>query len=225
VDKAGALIAADAPLALMTPDHPYVGRGGLKLEGALRAFGVAVAGRVCVDLGASTGGFTDCLLRHGAALVYAVDVGWGLLDARLRGDPRVVVMERRHARTLTPADFPRPPDLATVDLSFISLATVLPVLAPILTGPGEILALLKPQFEVGKGKVGRGGVVRDPSQHREVIARIGRLANRIGLQILGAAPSCLRGPKGNREFFLHLGRQGPGLAPEDAAERAVRGLP
>ena len=154
----------------------------MKLEGALERFGISVAGRVCLDLGSSTGGFTDCLLRRGAALVYAVDVGHGQLAARLRADPRVVVMERTHARPLTPADFPDRPDFATVDLSFISLAAMLPVLPPLLGDPGEILALIKPQFEVGKGQVGKGGVVRDPEQHRHVITAIGRRAVELGLE-------------------------------------------
>ncbi len=235
VDKAGASVGAGAGVALKAADHPYVGRGGEKLQGALEEFAIPVAGRVCLDLGASTGGFTDCLLRHGAALVYAVDVGRGQLDSRLRADPRVVVMERTHARTLTPADLPERPDLATVDLSFISLAGILPVLPPLLAGSGEIVALIKPQFEVGKGQVGKGGVVRDPASHRLAITRVGRVAVELGLQILGAEASCLIGPKGNREFFLYLGRPCPeqgrpepwrrtnvGLDPEEAADRAVR---
>jgi 23S rRNA (cytidine1920-2'-O)/16S rRNA (cytidine1409-2'-O)-methyltransferase len=222
VDKAGALVAADSRITLRTAEHPYVGRGGVKLQGALETFGVTVGGRICLDLGASTGGFTDCLLRHGAALVYAVDVGRGQLDAALRADPRVVVMERTHARALTPADFQERPELVTVDLSFISFTKILPVLPPLLAGSGEILALIKPQFEVGKGEVGKGGVVRDPEQHRRVIATVGRLAVEMGLRILGAAPSCLLGPKGNREFFIHLSRFGTGLNPDLVADLAVR---
>lgn len=221
VDKAGTLVAADAAVTLSAPEHPYVGRGGVKLQGAIEAFHIPVSGRVCLDLGASTGGFTDCLLQHGAAHVYAVDVGRGQLDVKLRADPRVTVMEQTHARTLLPADFPDRPDFATVDLSFISLAAILPVLPPLLAGSGEILALIKPQFEVGKGRVGKGGVVRDPEAHRQVITKVGRCALDLGLRILGAAPSCLLGPKGNREFFLYLSRAGTGLDPEDAAERAV----
>ena len=225
VDKAGALVATDARIALRAAEHPYVGRGGVKLQGALETFGVRAAGRVCLDLGASTGGFTDCLLRHGAALVYAVDVGRGQLDPTLRADPRVVVMERTHARVLTPADFQERPDLVTVDLSFISFTRILPVLPPLLVDPGEVLALLKPQFEVGRGKVGKGGVVRDPEQHRRVIATVGRLAVALGFRILGAAPSCLLGPKGNREFFLHLGCSGAGLDPDLVADLAVGTCP
>lgn len=231
VDKAGTLVGAGTQVALMGSDHPYVGRGGVKLERALEELGVTAAGRVCLDLGASTGGFTDCLLRHGAVLVYAVDVGRGQLAQRLRADPRVVVMERTNARMLDPAAFVERPDLATVDLSFISLAAILPLLPPLLADTGEILALVKPQFEVGKGQVGKGGVVRDAGQHRRVIAGLGRLAVQVGMKILGASSSCLLGPKGNREFFLHLSltgpstRLGPGIDPEEAAERAVSACP
>ncbi len=222
LDKPGTLVRASQGVTLKASDHPYVGRGGVKLQGALEEFGVAVAGRICLDVGASTGGFTDCLLRHGAALVYAVDVGRGQLDAKLRADPRVVVMERTHVKVLRSTDFPERPDLATIDLSFISLSTVLPLLLPLLTDSGEILALVKPQFEVGKGQVGRGGVVRDPARHQEAVSRVGRLAVELGLRILGAASSRLLGPKGNREFFLHLAREGTGVDPEEAAEHAVR---
>ncbi|MDE2484477.1 MAG: TlyA family RNA methyltransferase, partial [candidate division NC10 bacterium] len=219
VDKAGTLVASDARISLMLPEHPYVGRGGVKLQGALEKFTIPVMGRVCLDLGASTGGFTDCLLQRGAAHVYAVDVGRGQLDVRLRADPRVTVMERTHVLTLLPADFPDRPDLATVDLSFISLAAILPVLPSLLTDSGDILALIKPQFEVGKGHVGKGGVVRDPEQHRLVIMKVGRRAIELGLRIHGAAPSCLLGPKGNREFFIHLSKIGTGVTPEEAAEQ------
>src|SRR5574337_2120875 len=221
VDKAGTLVAEDARIALVVPEHPYVGRGGVKLQGALERFAVSVAGRVCLDLGASTGGFTDCLLQHGAAHVYAVDVGRGQLDVKLRADPRVTVMERTHALTLLPTDFPDRPDLATVDLSFISLVSILPVLPPLLADSGDILALIKPQFEVGKGRVGKGGVVRDAEAHRLVVMKVGTRGVELGLRVRGAAPSCLLGPKGNREFFIHLSTIGTGLTPEEAAEQAV----
>src|SRR5574337_1211928 len=201
VDKAGTLVPEEARIALVVPEHPYVGRGGVKLQGALEKFEIAVTGRVCLDLGASTGGFTDCLLQHGAAHVYAVDVGRGQLDVKLRADPRVTVMERTHALTLLPTDFPDRPDLATVDLSFISLAAILPVLPSLLTDSGDILALIKPQFEVGKRAV------------------------ELGLRILGAAPSCLLGPKGNREFFIYLSKIGTGVTPEEAVEQAVGASP
>jgi 23S rRNA (cytidine1920-2'-O)/16S rRNA (cytidine1409-2'-O)-methyltransferase len=221
VDKAGTLVAEDARIALKTPEHPYVGRGGVKLHGALGQFVISVAGRVCLDLGASTGGFTDCLLQHGAARVYAVDVGRGQLDVKLRADPRVTVMERTHALTLLPTNFPDRPDFATLDLSFISLTSILPVLPSLLADSGDILALIKPQFEVGKGHVGKGGVVRDSEAHRLVITKVGRRAVELGLRILGAAPSCLLGPKGNREFFIYLSKIGTGVTPEEAAEQAV----
>ncbi|MDE2180839.1 MAG: TlyA family RNA methyltransferase [candidate division NC10 bacterium] len=223
VDKAGTFVTSGARITLVVPEHPYVGRGGVKLQGALEQFAIPVTGRVCLDLGASTGGFTDCLLQRGAAHVYAVDVGRGQLDARLRADPRVTVMERTHVLTLLSADFPDRPDLATVDLSFISLAAILPALPSLLADSGDILALIKPQFEVGKGHVGKGGVVRDPEQHRLVIMKVGRRAVELGLRIRGAAPSCLLGPKGNREFFIHLSKIGTGVTPEEAAEQAVGG--
>ncbi|MDE2485724.1 MAG: TlyA family RNA methyltransferase, partial [candidate division NC10 bacterium] len=215
VDKAGTFVTSGARITLVVPEHPYVGRGGVKLQGALEQFAIPVTGRVCLDLGASTGGFTDCLLQRGAAHVYAVDVGRGQLDARLRADPRVTVMERTHVLTLLSADFPDRPDLATVDLSFISLAAILPALPSLLADSGDILALIKPQFEVGKGHVGKGGVVRDPEQHRLVIMKVGRRAVELGLRIRGAAPSCLLGPKGNREFFIHLSKIGTGVTPEE----------
>ncbi len=225
VDKAGTLVPSGARITLIAPEHPYVGRGGVKLQGALEQCAVLVAGRVCLDLGASTGGFTDCLLQHGAAHVYAVDVGRGQLDVKLRADPRVTVMERTHALTLVPTDFPDRPDLATVDLSFISLTSILPILPSLLADSGDILALIKPQFEVGKGHVGKGGVVRDPEAHRLVIMKVGKRAVELGLRIRGAAPSCLLGPKGNREFFIHLSKIGAGIMPEEAAEQAVGACP
>lgn len=225
MDKAGTLVASGARITLIVPEHPYVGRGGVKLQGALEQFVISVTGRVCLDLGASTGGFTDCLLQHGAAHVYAVDVGRGQLDVKLRADPRVTVMERTHVLSLLPTDFPNRPDLATVDLSFISLASILPILPSLIADSGDILALIKPQFEVGKGHVGKGGVVRDPEAHRLVITKVGRRAVELGLRILGAAPSCLLGPKGNREFFIHLSKIGTGVTPEEAAEQAVGAYP
>ncbi|MBI2884370.1 MAG: TlyA family RNA methyltransferase [Candidatus Methylomirabilis oxyfera] len=221
IDKAGTPVASGARITLIVPEHPYVGRGGVKLQGVLEAFAISVTGRVCLDLGASTGGFTDCLLQHGAAYVYAVDVGRGQLDVKLRADPRVTVMERTHVLSLLPTDFPNRPDLATVDLSFISLASILPILPSLIADSGDILALIKPQFEVGKGHVGKGGVVRDSEAHRLVITKVGRRAVELGLRILGAAPSCLLGPKGNREFFIHLSKIGTGVTPEEAAEQAV----
>lgn len=207
VDKAGALVARDAEVEVRGRS-PYVSRGGEKLVHALDHFGIAVAGRICLDVGASTGGFTDCLLQRGAARVYAVDVGTGQLDPRLRRDPRVVVMEKTNARTLDPRLFPEPPSLAVVDVSFISLEKVLPAVFGALAPRGEVVALVKPQFEVGRELVGKGGVVRDPAVHRQVVARLARYAVLRGWHVLGVTASPLRGPKGNREFFLYLASHG-----------------
>ncbi len=207
VDKAGALIAVDATLEVAAPPR-FVSRGGDKLAHALDVFQAPVKGRVCLDVGASTGGFTQCLLERGAARVYAVDVGHGQLDATLRSDPRVVVMERINARALRLDAFPTPPAVASVDVSFISLEKVLPAVFGALTGDGEAVVLVKPQFEVGKGLVGRGGVVRDASQQRRVLERVARFAILHGWHVRGVTASPLRGAKGNREFFLHVARTG-----------------
>jgi 23S rRNA (cytidine1920-2'-O)/16S rRNA (cytidine1409-2'-O)-methyltransferase len=207
VDKAGAVVTAAATLEV-TAKPRFVSRGGDKLAPALDVFGIATEKRVCLDVGASTGGFTHCLLERGAGRVYAVDVGHGQLDASLRADARVIVMERVNARTLTPGAFPEALGLATVDVSFISLEKVLPPVFGSLTVDGEVVALVKPQFEVGKGLVGKGGVVRDPAQHRTVIERVARFAVLHGWHVRGITASPLRGPKGNREFFLHLARTG-----------------
>ena len=207
VDKPGALVAPGAELKV-TARQKFVSRGGDKLAHALVAFGVEPKGRVCVDVGASTGGFTHCLLENGAARVYAVDVGQGQLDASLRADGRVVVMEKTNARQLAPDAFPDPPTLATIDISFISLEKVLSPVFNVLTPDGEAIALVKPQFEVGKGLVGKGGVVRDASHHKAVVARVARYCVLHGWHARGVAVSPLKGPKGNREFFLHLTRTG-----------------
>lgn len=185
----------------------YVGRGGQKLEGALDDFGVSPAGRVCLDIGASTGGFTQCLLRRGARLVYAVDVGRNQLHPDLRADPAVVVLEETDVRDLRPAMFPEPPSLATVDLSFISLEKVLPYLALILPPESETLVLVKPQFEAGRGAVGKRGVVRDSAVRNEAVNNVARAAAG-SWRVLGRCPSRLTGGEGNQEFFLYLHRQG-----------------
>ncbi len=187
---------------------PFVSRGGEKLAAALDAFGVDPAGRICLDVGASTGGFTDCVLRRGAARVYALDVGRGQLAASLRSDPRVVSLERTHARRLDPADpahvaLPEPPSLAVVDVSFISLTRILRSVLAQLAPEGEIVALVKPQFEAGP-RAAAHGVVRDPDVHREVLDRVRRHAESLGLRVAGEIASPLLGPAGNREFFLHL---------------------
>ncbi len=203
VTKAGALVPQEAVVTLKEAP-PYVSRGGEKLAPALDHFGVEVAGLVCLDAGASTGGFTDVLLQRGAARVYAVDVGVGQLDPRLRRDPRVVVRERTNIRHLTPDDVPEPLDLITLDLSFISLTLVLPVVVRFLKPGGRLLALVKPQFEVGRGQVGKGGVVRDPELQRQAVEKVAACARGLGLQVSAAFPAPLKGPKGNQEYFLHL---------------------
>ena len=184
----------------------YVSRGGQKLEAALAAFKLDVTGAVAIDAGASTGGFTDCLLQHGAARVYAVDVGYGQLAWTLRQDARVVVLERVNARTLDPAGLPETPTVATVDVSFISLTLVLPAVAAAVAPGGTIVALVKPQFEVARDAVGKGGVVRDPVARAAAVARVGAAAAALGLAVAGTAESVLPGPKGNREVFLRLHR-------------------
>ncbi|HLI27650.1 MAG TPA: TlyA family RNA methyltransferase [Chloroflexota bacterium] len=201
VAKPGALVAADASLAVR--QRPvYVSRGGYKLAHALEVFGIAVRERVCLDAGASTGGFTDCLLQRGARRVYAVDVGYGQLDWRLRQDPRVVVMERVNLRTLTA--LPEPVDLATLDLSFISLRLVLEPVRALLRPGGAVVALIKPQFEAGRAHVGRGGVVRDPRVHAEVLRGVLEWAAAHGYGVRGVTASPLRGPAGNVEFLAYL---------------------
>jgi 23S rRNA (cytidine1920-2'-O)/16S rRNA (cytidine1409-2'-O)-methyltransferase len=209
VDKAGQQVAEDAPLEVKGQDHPWVSRGGLKLVAALDRFAIEPAGLVCLDVGASTGGFTDVLLARGAARVYAVDVGHGQLAWRLRRDPRVVVLERTNARYLGTEQVPEPVDLVVCDASFIGLRTVLP--APLaLTRPGAgLVALVKPQFEVGKDRVGKGGVVRDPALHEEVCRRIADwLEGLPGWSVLGLTESPITGPRGNREFLIAARRAG-----------------
>jgi len=214
VDKAGALVTPGARLELVARPR-FVSRGGDKLQHALATFGIAPRGRVAIDVGASTGGFTHCLLEHGAVKVYAVDVGQGQLDAKLRADGRVVVMEKTNARNLPVDSFTESPDLATVDVSFISLEKVLPSVFSVLGPQGEAVVLVKPQFEVGKGQVGKGGVVRDGSHHQAVISRVARFAVLHGWHVRGATASPLKGPKGNREFFLLLTKTGRTLSELD----------
>jgi len=203
IDKAGDQIAEEAPLAVKGQEHPWVSRGGLKLVEGIDRFGVDPTGLVCLDVGASTGGFTDVLLARGAAKVHAVDVGHGQLAWKLRGDPRVVVHEKTNARALTVEIIPDPIDLVVCDASFIGLETVLPA-AMALTRPGaRLIALIKPQFEVGKGRVGKGGVVRDPALHAEVCERIvAWLDGRPGWRSLGVTESPILGPEGNKEFLI-----------------------
>jgi 23S rRNA (cytidine1920-2'-O)/16S rRNA (cytidine1409-2'-O)-methyltransferase len=209
-DKAGMLVPAEVEAAVQAT-MPYVSRGGLKLEHALSVFGIDVAGRVALDVGASTGGFTDCLLQRGAARVYAVDVGHGELHPRLRQDPRVIALEHTNIRYLS--SLPKLADMATVDVSFISLELVLPVVWRLTTPTAQVVALVKPQFEAGRGQVGRDGVVHDPAVHRAVLERISAWAMAQGWRVRGLISSplrgpALRGPAGNVEFLLHLGKEG-----------------
>ncbi len=220
IDKAGALIAEDAEIALRAPPK-YVGRGGLKLEGALDASQVDPRGKTCADIGASTGGFTDLLLQRGAARVYAIDVGYGQLAWKLRRDPRVVVMDRVNIRKL--GALPELIDLAVIDVSFISLTLVFPVVKRLLQPRGEIIALIKPQFEAGREQVGKGGIVRDAAVHRAVIEKITRYATEIDLRVRGICRSPLEGADGNVEFFVHLSadRFAQDIEMEKEIERAV----
>jgi 23S rRNA (cytidine1920-2'-O)/16S rRNA (cytidine1409-2'-O)-methyltransferase len=204
VSKAGAPVAADAVVELVAPDHPYVGRGGVKLAHALDAFGIDPQGRRALDVGASTGGFTDVLLRRGAASVIALDVGHNQLDWRLRTDPRVIVREGVNARQLTTAAVPHAVTLVTIDVAFISLRHIFPALPPFLDPGADVVALVKPQFEAGREEVGAHGIVSDPAVHEAVIARVTAAAAACGLTRLAMAPSAITGATGNQEFFLHV---------------------
>jgi 23S rRNA (cytidine1920-2'-O)/16S rRNA (cytidine1409-2'-O)-methyltransferase len=218
--KPSQLVPDDAELVLERGPR-YVSRGGVKLENALNRLSVDVEGRSCLDVGASTGGFTDCLLQRGAARVVALDVAYGQLDWGLRNDPRVEVMERANARHLDPEELPFAPDLATIDVAFISLSKVLPPIARSLRPGGEMLALVKPQFELGPDRVGKGGVVRSATDRRDALLGVARAARDLDLSILGFASSGLPGPKGNRESFIHCGLEGPGVEDVEAAVREV----
>lgn len=203
LDKPGQQVAGDLPIALRLADQAYVSRGGAKLAHALDHFALDPAGRTALDIGASTGGFTDVLLQRGAGRIYAVDVGYGQLDWRLRNDPKVRVLERTNARNLTAAKIPEPIELVVADASFISLKLVLPAALALATPDAWLVALIKPQFEVGKGQVGKGGVVRDPALHEAVCDDIARwLAEEQAWQVLGVVESPITGPKGNREFLI-----------------------
>jgi 23S rRNA (cytidine1920-2'-O)/16S rRNA (cytidine1409-2'-O)-methyltransferase len=204
VSKAGAPVKPDACVELAVPDHPYVGRGGVKLAAALDAFTIDPRGRHALDVGASTGGFTDVLLQRGASSVIALDVGRGQLDWRLRSDPRVLVREGVNARLLTPEDVPHAVSIATIDVAFISLRHILPALPPFLEVQADIVALVKPQFEAGREEVGKHGIVSDPAIHDAVIARVTEAAEACGLARLAMVPSAITGATGNQEFFLHL---------------------
>jgi 23S rRNA (cytidine1920-2'-O)/16S rRNA (cytidine1409-2'-O)-methyltransferase len=205
--KAGTSVAPDADVAVAVPDHPYVGRGGIKLAHALDAFGIGVDGRIALDIGASTGGFTDVLLQRGARCVVALDVGHGQLDWKLRSDPRVVGLERVNARSLTPANLPaetRAFDIITIDVSFISLRHILPVLPPLMSPGADVVALVKPQFEAGRAEVGKGGIVRDAAVQQRVVEEVHAVADALGLTRAGMTDSPIAGMEGNREFLIHL---------------------
>ena len=204
VTKAGTGVPADAHITLIEPDHPYVSRGGLKLAHALDTFSIEVRDRAALDIGASTGGFTDVLLQRGARQVIALDVGHGQLDWRLRTDPRVVVLEHVNARFLKPTDVPGSVDVVTIDVSFISLRHILPVVPAILAPAADVIALVKPQFEAGREEVGEGGLVVDPAVHARVVDDIRAAARAVGLDPVAMTPSPITGATGNREFLLHL---------------------
>jgi len=207
VSKAGTPVDAGAEVTLIEPDHPYVGRGGVKLAHALDTFAIDVTGRLALDVGASTGGFTDVLLRRGAAGVVALDVGHGQLDWKIRNDPRVVVLERINARTMTADQLPadaRSFGIATMDVSFISARQVLPAIVPLLDRGADVVVLVKPQFEAGRAEVGKGGLVRDPLVHARVVDEVAAAASALGLTRLALADSPITGSEGNREFLLHL---------------------
>ena len=204
IDKPGAVISDDDVIELKGTDIPYVSRGGLKLAEALAEFNLDVTDLVCLDVGASTGGFTDCLLQHGALRVYAVDVGYGQLAWKLRQDKRVILIERTNIRHMARNVIGEPIALVTVDVSFISLKIVIPATIPFMAAGADIIALIKPQFEVGKGKVGKGGIVSDPDLHREVIEDLSGFFTDLGLSVVAMISSPIRGAKGNKEFLVHL---------------------
>ena len=201
--KAGQRVAPDVEVEVLDPGEGYVSRGGFKLASALDTFSLQVVGLVAMDVGASTGGFTDCLLRRGAQKVYAIDVGYGQLAWQLRQDSRVVVLERCNVRYLTREHVPESVDLAVIDASFISLKKIIPKVLEFFKSSGRLLALIKPQFEVGRNQVGKGGVVRDPMLHRQVVEELEDFCRSQGLEVEGVAESSPLGPKGNREFFIY----------------------
>ena len=203
VDKAGANVADDDELRIEELEHPWVGRGGMKLAHALREFGISVDGKICADVGASTGGFTDVMLKSGAKKVYAIDVGYGQIDVSLRNDPRVVNREKVNARYLTAADFEDVIEFVSIDVSFIPLKLILPAVATFLRG--ELVALIKPQFEVGKADVGKGGIVRDETKRAAVVDAVVALAGELGFNVRGVIESPVKGAEGNVEYLMYAG--------------------
>ncbi len=216
-DKPGLLCEEDAVLELRGETLRYVSRGGLKLEKALQVFELTPMGKICLDCGASTGGFTDCMLQNGAKKVYALDVGTDQLAEKLRSDGRVVVMEQFNARNLTPADLQEAPEFITADVSFISLRLILPALAGVLTPDGDVMVLVKPQFEAGRERLGKNGVIRDPEVHRQVLAELLEFFPTVGLYPVNLSWSPIRGPEGNIEYLCHLRRESAGFVPDIAA--------
>jgi len=212
IDKAGTSVDTAAEIQLRGEDLPYVSRGGRKLEGALDDFALDPGGKVVLDVGASTGGFTDCVLQRGAKKVYAVDVGYGQLAWKLQVDPRVVNLERKNIRYLKKEEIGEEVDLILIDASFISIEKFLPQLLVFLKHGGAILGLIKPQFEVGKGQVGKGGVVKEAALHQEVVSRLSAFSQGLGLRVLGVTESRLLGPKGNKEFFILLRKEGEAVS-------------
>ncbi|WP_139489313.1 TlyA family RNA methyltransferase [Brevibacillus dissolubilis] len=215
-DKPGTKFPEDVAITVKGDIHPYVSRGGLKLEKALKTFGIDMNGRIMMDIGASTGGFTDCALQHGATKVYAIDVGYGQLAWTLRQDERVVVMERTNFRHLDPDAFTHEkPDVASIDVSFISLKLILPVLYRFLKDGGDVLALVKPQFEAGKENVGKNGIVRDPEIHKQVLTQIASFSSTLGFTVAGISFSPITGGEGNIEFLMHLKKEAPALTSDE----------
>ena len=223
--KPGQLVRDDVEVHLAQPAHEFVSRGGVKLSNALDALGIDVEGRSALDAGASTGGFTDCLLQRGATRVLAVDVGYGELAWKLRNDERVEVRERVNARYMGPADLPWPVDLVVCDVSFIGLEKILPALIACASGDYDIAAMIKPQFEVGRERIGKGGVVRDPAVRRDALRTVARAAQGLGAEVVGFASSGLAGPKGNRETFIHLTPGPSGLSTSELEDMILRAEP
>ena len=214
IEKPGQLVDVDAPLEIKKPSTPYVSRAGVKLEKALHTFGISVSQKIALDVGASTGGFTDCLIQHGARLVYAVDVGYGQMDPKIAQNSKVIIKDRVNLRYATQKDFPCLFDLITIDVSFISLRLILPVAKKLLTSGGEIICLVKPQFEIGKGQVGKGGIIRDPQKHARVLWKIIHFAQEQNLFFSNVVTSPITGAKGNKEFLLYLVSYGEKTTPE-----------
>ena len=224
IEKAGQDIGETSQIEIKGSDQPYVSRGGIKLEAALRDFAIQCKGKTALDIGASTGGFTDCLLQHGASRVYALDVGFGQLDWKLRQDDRVICLERTNIRYLDPEKIPESIDIVTIDCSFISLKLVLKGILPILSEGTRIISLIKPQFEVEKGEVGKGGVIRDPKKHERVLIEVCHFTAGMGFKIHGLIPSPIKGPKGNREFLLYAvnEKSGRGIDLEEAIMKSLQ---